>query len=311
MYQDMESTTVDIAQRSGGRIRGKQLYDFRLVEAHDLQGYENAIGDIQSRKYDGILVRGAIPHDVCDQINSAAANLGPDVKVMMPVGWTFPPIFAALVGQAFKNGEEEGIRRMKAYFKLSEEFYHNSASYLGVDTTALIEQWLGAFSGGLPLSIAKGYDNEGQYANCSYRAYYGNGEGNISIHCANYFQTAWQKFFSHLETQTDVYDQLSFFFLLQEPESGGELTLYDFEWKKGQTKKSNHENKEVIMEDGSIRYIDGEEVQIIDPKKGDLVLFAGGQIWHRVEEVLGTRERITMGGFLDYGWDRKKVFYWS
>jgi hypothetical protein len=307
----MDASGTDMAVRSGGRIRGKQLYDFRLVEASDLTGYENAIADLQSRKYDGICVRGAIPEDVVDQINAAAANLPQDIKVMMPVGWSFPPIFAAQIGQAFRNGEEEGMRRMKSYFEISEKFYHNSKDYLGVDTTALVEKWLTAFSNGLPMAIPKGYDNEGQYANCTYRAYYGNGEGNISIHCANYFQTAWQKFFNHLETQTDVYDQLSYFFMLQEPESGGELTLYDFEWEKGQTKKSNHENKEVIMADGSIRYIDGEEVQIIDPKKGDLILFAGGQIWHRVEEVLGTRERITLGGFLDYGWDKKKIFYWS
>ncbi len=304
----MENSTNSSSRE---RIRGKQLYDYRIVEASDIAGYENAIGDIQTRKYDGILVRGAIPVEVCDQMIAAAGSLSADDKVMMPVGWSFPPIFAALVGKAFRDGEEEGIRRMKDYFRLAEKFYHNSASYLGVDTTALVEKWLGAFSGGLPLTPAKGYDGEGQYANCTYRAYYGNGEGNISIHCANYFQSTWQKFFDHLETQTDVYDQLSFFFMLQEPEGGGELSLYDFEWEKGQTKKSNHENKEVIMADGSIRYIDGEEVQYIDPQKGDLILFAGGQIWHRVEEVLGKRERITLGGFLDYGYDKEKIFYWS
>ena len=128
-----------MAVRSGGRIRGKQLYDFRLVEASDLTGYENAIADLQSRKYDGICVRGAIPEDVVDQINAAAAKLPQDIKVMMPVGWSFPPIFAAQIGQAFRNGEEEGMKRMKSYFEISEKFYHNSKDYLGVDTTALVE----------------------------------------------------------------------------------------------------------------------------------------------------------------------------
>ena len=74
-----------MAVRSGGRIRGKQLYDFRLVEASDLTGYENAIADLQSRKYDGICVRGAIPEDVVDQINAAAAKLPQDIKVMNAV----------------------------------------------------------------------------------------------------------------------------------------------------------------------------------------------------------------------------------
>ena len=65
------------------------------------------------------------------------------------------------------------------------------------------------------------------------------------------------------------------------------------------------------MADGSLRNIENEEVQLIDPQKGDLILFAGGQIWHRVEQVMGSRERVTIGGFLSFNYEKDAVCYWS
>jgi Rps23 Pro-64 3,4-dihydroxylase Tpa1-like proline 4-hydroxylase len=99
--------------------------------------------------------------------------------------------------------------------------------------------------------------------------------------------------------------------MLQQPESGGELSLYDLEWENGQGKANNHENREVRLADGTMRNIENDEVQMIDPQKGDMILFAGGQIWHRVESVQGNRERITLGGFLSFNYEKDAVVYWS
>ena len=99
--------------------------------------------------------------------------------------------------------------------------------------------------------------------------------------------------------------------MLQTPESGGELTLYDFNWEDGQSKASNHENQFVIMPDGSQLDIEKRKKLYLNPQKGDMILFAGGQIWHRVEEVLGKRPRITLAGFLSLSHDKSKVYYWT
>ncbi len=282
-----------------------------MLDANDIGDYADAIHDIYKRKYDGILVKNAIAPEVCDQIVENAGKLSPELIAEMPVGWTSPPIFAALIGKVFRNGEEEGRKAMKRYFQECERFFHDSSSYFGADTTAFIEHWLGAFSGGRKLVVPKGYDDQGIYTNTTCRGYKGNGEGNISVHCGNYFQTTWKQFYGHLEQQVDVYDQLSYFFMLQQPESGGELSLFDFEWEDGQSKVSNHENKIVTMADGSAREIEGGEIQYIDPQKGDLILFAGGQIWHRVEQVMGNHERVTIGGFLSFNYEKDAVCYWS
>ena len=48
-----------------------------------------------------------------------------------------------------------------------------------------------------------------------------------------------------------------------------------------------------------------------NPEPGDLLIFYGGRIWHRVEPILGSKPRITLGGFINFSDDDKKCFYWS
>lgn len=44
---------------------------------------------------------------------------------------------------------------------------------------------------------------------------------------------------------------------------------------------------------------------------GDLFLFASARCLHRVAPVLGSKARVTMGGFLALTKDRSSVLYWS
>jgi len=47
------------------------------------------------------------------------------------------------------------------------------------------------------------------------------------------------------------------------------------------------------------------------PQPGDLLMFYGGYIWHRVEDIEGNTPRITLGGFLNFSKDDKELYYWS
>jgi len=44
---------------------------------------------------------------------------------------------------------------------------------------------------------------------------------------------------------------------------------------------------------------------------GDMILFQGGQLWHRVATVEGAKDRITFGDFLGFFKDKNKIAYWS
>jgi hypothetical protein len=295
------------------RISGPNIYDYRILEATDLGDYSNAIDDIYHRKYDGILVKNAMPENVCDEIIAAMKKLPRSLGTEMPIGWAFPVIFAHLANEAFRAGEEKGKQKMSAYFADCAKIFQNSRDYFSVDVRRWIEEWLDRFSGGVPVKIPEGYAGQGNYAATTYRSYLNRGVGHISVHCGNWFQTVWKDFYAHLETQVMVYDQLSYFFCLQQADQGGELALYDFEWENGQRKSSNHENRTVLMADDSSLDIEKRQKMLINPAKGDLILFAGGQIWHRVEAVRGKTERVTLAGFLSFAKDKKNkcVYYWT
>ena len=156
-------------------------------------------------------------------------------------------------------------------------------------------------------------DGKGNYPFATFR-YLVPDKGLMSVHCGNYFGKTFETFYQDLTQTVAVENQMSYFVMLQEPEEGGELTLFNFRWKKGQTKKDNSENNEIIQPDGSKMYVEDNEYIIKDkikPKKGDLILFQGGNIWHRVETVRGKTPRITFGGFIGVSIDKSKIYYWS
>ena len=156
-------------------------------------------------------------------------------------------------------------------------------------------------------------DGMGEYPFSTYR-YLTPDVGLMSVHCGNYFGKTFEDFYKDLTKKVAVENQMSFFIMLQEPDSGGELTLFNFRWKQGQTKNDPREDNEIIQPDGSKMYVEDNPNIIKDkikPKKGDMILFQGGNIWHRVETVTGNTPRITFGGFIGISIDKTKFYYWS
>ena len=106
-------------------------------------------------------------------------------------------------------------------------------------------------------------------------------------------------------------DQLSYFLMIQHPHSGGELTIYDLLWDTVKRKETMENNDFVIDDNDNKIYIKDTRKFAVDPQPGDIVLFAGGPIWHRVEDIGGTIPRITLGGFLNFSKDNTELYYWS
>ena len=97
---------------------------------------------------------------------------------------------------------------------------------------------------------------------------------------------------------------------MQNSEEGGELTIYDLLWEKGQH-KDYHDNNDYILDknDSQIKVSDLRSFQI-RPRAGDVLVFAGGDIYHRVEQIKGTSDRITYGGFINFSKDFDKFYLW-
>jgi hypothetical protein len=304
----MDHTDSGIGQT---RLAGKPLWDCREVDPSNLAGYENAIWDLFKRKYDCLIIRGAISPETCQELVEGSQRLPEGERSEVAGGWTFPPIFYKLAEEVASGGASHRREVLGAYFERCQRVAAEYSNYLGVDLQAITQHWLKVLGGGCKVAVPTGLGSKGEYAGATLRSYAGNGEGQLSLQCGNYLQTVHQNFYEHLEGQVDVFDQLSFFFLVQAPEAGGEVCLFDLEWAEGQTKASLAENVHVMLPDISYHAVSVEEAQILNPEPGDLVIIAAGQIWHRVEPVLGNRERLTLGGFAAYSYDKKTVYHWS
>ena len=102
-----------------------------------------------------------------------------------------------------------------------------------------------------------------------------------------------------------------FFLVLQNSEIGGELTIYDMHWKDIKHKDSIEENNYVLDPGGKRVYLDALRSFYVKPNPGDILIFSGGPIWHRVENIRGKNPRITFGGFLNFTPDDKGLRYWG
>jgi hypothetical protein len=45
--------------------------------------------------------------------------------------------------------------------------------------------------------------------------------------------------------------------------------------------------------------------------EGDLLVFAGGELWHRVSKVEGSLTRYSLGGFMGFSHDGSRLYVWS
>jgi hypothetical protein len=106
----------------------------------------------------------------------------------------------------------------------------------------------------------------------------------------------------HLATILDLSNEISMFCVLQKPESGGKLRIYNCTFR---------ETESISYPDLRYPYVLNADYTDIDPEPGDLVLFGGGQRWHCITEIKGNKDRITIGGFICFNKAHDKIFYWS
>jgi len=121
------------------------------------------------------------------------------------------------------------------------------------------------------------------------RELYQNG-GGIRKHCEKDLQVYYNKFIKLLGLELPHF-QLSYFILLNKPIEGGKLKIHN------QYFFTNMANEKET------------EFYIPEIEEGDLVIFNGGEIYHSVSNIIGSENRITIGGFLS---KKNNNFYsWS
>lgn len=132
----------------------------------------------------------------------------------------------------------------------------------------------------------------------------------IDLHCGNQFLHRFPEFYQELGTGVDVQDQLSFFTLINKPDDGGKLAIYNAKWSDFDD--CDLKNQTLLQRNlsGAVS-VDNFEVCMPEINPGDLLIFQGGQYWHKVIEVYGKAQRITFGGFIGKDKLDDAVVIWS
>lgn len=135
----------------------------------------------------------------------------------------------------------------------------------------------------------------------------------IDIHCENAFLYQLEPTFrSWLQENVDIENSISLFVVLQKPESGGDLILFDECWDNFQMKLGETTYAERHDINGSLftnRQKPRPERMNISFQLGEGVVFRAAQIWHAIDKIEGNSNRITIGCFIAKGNDGKYYFW--
>lgn len=286
----------------------KSFYDFLEVEWSEKDNYTNVFDDLRNREFDGIVFRNVITKDQAKELGQAFLDYEGPARLEHGGGNTIPWPFA--------NVNEENVNDFCGYTKEYENYLDRELSF--PLRTALQEGFESINQGKIikaPYFIG---DPNLRSPNASLREFSAN-RGGLLPHCGNLFIKDQNAFYQLTDSMVNPNNQLSFFIVMQQPEQGGELTIYDLEYKDAHlhaftTGDDGRLQVEIFDSERKPFDIEKKKKFYVNPEPGDMIIFSAGEIWHRVEAPTGNLPRLTYGGFIGYGHkeDDLDTFYvWS
>lgn len=279
----------------------KNLYNFKILEKGQSQLYNNGLKEMQSGVFDGLIIKNVLNEADCARIiDFVEKNYAPHF-FEDPLVKLFPLGFAAIA-----QIKEEEIIEERLKFNTKMLLHQNQ--FFGVEIIKNIISALKPLASGLNVSVASVLN--GHAAPTQYRRLKQSTEG-FPIHCGNAFEKLSPSFYAHLRKTVETTDQLSYYIVLQNTEKGGELTLYNQKWSEEQSMRNQHEfNLDNVQVFNSLE-ISTQNKMSLRPEVGDMLVYEGGNIWHKVEPILGNGDRITLGGFIGFNTHQNEVYIWS
>jgi hypothetical protein len=240
-------------------------------------------------------VKGFFSPQELEQIIANINNRQDVVETKTPFGY--------VVGK--KLSREDGNFQklpLEEYFKFTAQFIPQLHQLLGEDFTERMNRTLGPVTGNRRVVVPQNPDNGASFLGSTVRICQPGG-GGIHVHVGNEFNNKMADM-QVLGKFARLHNQLSYFVLIQKPEGGGELDLFDLLWD---------DVKEQMSIDQTVVYnqIKNYKPYPVPLEAGDLIIFSGGRIWHQVNQVAGTKDRITLGGFMAFSEPMDKIYYWS
>jgi hypothetical protein len=281
------------------------LIPYNFLDISLSETFKYNFGDkLLKKEIDGIIINNFLTRDDISKIINGFDELpNKDLTVINEGFIAYPLSFAQCIqGITSKKISEED------YYNIANDYRATFSKKFGVDIEskfkALFEQIFPERTLNVPLPTK----NNGSFVPFNFRKLFPD-YGELKIHCENLFFNEFPEFFKLMSHAVKRKNDFSFFVVLQKAENGGGLRLFDARWKENEVE----EFKEIGDTNNFVAAIESQNLntQLINPEEGSIVVFSGGDIWHKIEKVLGTKSRITLGGFVSSGVEPNKMYFWA
>lgn len=191
--------------------------------------------------------------------------------------------------------------------QVNQELIENA----GLDLNQMIYHLLEKLNGGKKVFAKPANKKGGQFHSFQFRSL-NKRQSNIFLHCENMLTNQMEEVNNLLGSFKVKTDAIPYFICLQDAE-GGELVLFDYPWREGQYSDTTEPFNQKIVDPihGPVECLKKSVPKnVVSVKAGDMIVFNGGVTWHMVNSVLGDKERITLGGFLEPQ-ENGEVYVWA
>lgn len=240
----------------------------------------------------GVTVNHALCPSLCEKV------VNTHVKSDFPV-FGFSD-FGKVIGKKLEDNESGNFQKVKddGYNVNSQAFIESFSSIFKLGLEGEIGKILGLLTKSSVVESPKGYPIN--FLPATIRVC-NPSKGGIQHHVGNEFILKLPES-QHIRNNVILQNQLSFFFILQAPEHGGELVIYPKVYKD----YKDHKDRSVVVSE-----LEHLPQLNLKPKTGDLIVFQGGDVWHKVSDIQGGKDRVTLGGILSYSIQKDKILFWS
>lgn len=254
----------------------------------------NYIRKIFNEELDLLHVKGEFGKGLLESILKGIVEISDDVVAQTP--------FGELIGQTLIGSENKMNTYCAVARKLNQHFFERCSLNVNELLSASVQKL-----SNYEYQVNQVELNEYKYAGYTIKKLEPN-KGGLHVHIGNEFLQLLPEC-AELAKKVVNRHQISFFYVIQSPDKGGGLSLYDLNWEESP--------EELIKEKGFYSHQEREKFFsdrrkiTVNPKEGDLIIFNGGNIWHKVEDILGEKNRITLGGFLGKSNVKNEILFWN
>lgn len=270
--------------------------------------YESNLKKLMDKTTDALIIRNLfIPPNLTFYENQLKSLKNISKNVISHQNLTIYPLSYAVIHE--KKELDTNNQLLKTFFEESKVANNNYDKILGKQTVGVLKNVLDAAFNDIQLLSKENLS----FPMFNIRQMEPMESFAIEIHCENSFISQLnQTLKTFLIEQVDLENALSFYLVLNEPDTGGDLILFDKTWDEhpiaaGDLDEKTRKNEQLFF--NSNTSIPHKRITL---KKGDMVFFRAAQIWHCIDTIGGNSPRITVGGFVAKSLkNEEQYFFWS